>query len=147
RNSHTVAECESRHERASQMIIYVFDARWPGPGPGRHWLTKVGRIYVSETTTIPSVVGGILKMANDIGELIELLRLCGHGNAGVQEMGQFPPGLNQTSASHFRALAGKFDSSGKGIEIHGCGVASGTDVFKGFDKKNREVCKPGTDQK
>src|SRR5262249_55417646 len=112
-----------------------------------HGSKKVGRIYVSETTTIPNVVSGILKMATDIGELIELLRLCGHGNSGVQQIGQYPPGLNQTSASHFRSLVGKFDSSGKGIELHGCGIASDTNIVKGVDKNDHAICKPGTDKK
>jgi hypothetical protein len=121
------------------MLMYVFDERWPGAfESARHmpW-TTVEVLKVRKDATITSIVTLIRENAI---EDIETLLLCAHGNSGYLQLGE---GLNHGRANHFSRLAGKFESGGV-IEIHGCGVASSTDVLKGFDKKGGAVCKAGT---
>jgi hypothetical protein len=122
------------------MLMYVFDERWPGAfESARHmpW-TTVSVFKVSSTTSIPTIMTWIRHYAE---EKIELLLLCAHGNSGYLQLGT---GLTQATAHHFSAIADLFESDADGIEIHGCGVGSSTNILKGMDKKNNPVCQAGT---
>jgi hypothetical protein len=52
-------------------------------------------------------------------------------------------GLNTITAGYFSVLKGLFKKTGGGIELHGCGVASNTDVA-GSGSTSAPQCVPGT---
>ncbi len=119
------------------MIIYAFDERWPNKNyamtPHHERLAPYGgfirKFIFNKHWDIQSVVNAI-EIACDVnGSAIELLRICAHGNSGMVKIGK---GLDINNVNQFRSLKGKFESlnsSGKGIEIHACGVASSTNIW------------------
>jgi hypothetical protein len=122
------------------MIVYLFDPRWPD------------KQYYTPHPVSPSVVKWIcfedvsvrdmltaMKTRRDIKPgMIQLMRVCAHGNTGYVELGQ---GLTQTGAGAFDVLKGCFAPRADGIEIHACGVASDTDILKNGTK---HTCVAGT---
>ncbi len=56
-----------------------------------------------------------------------VLRIFCHGNSGSVELGQ---GLNMASVPSFRLLRGHFVGQFPKIEVHSCGVLSGTPVSR-----------------
>ncbi|NQT37015.1 MAG: hypothetical protein HQ581_05975 [Planctomycetes bacterium] len=122
------------------MYIYVIDTRSPFSGKGWHWpWTTVESLKVNGKDSVSAIVTRISKLAK---EKIDCLLLCAHGNTGYLQLGK--EGLTANNAHVLRSLKGKFADDAKGIEVHGCGVGSDTNILKGHDKKNNAVCKPGT---
>ena len=119
------------------MIMYVFDRRWHVKGVKDGTATSakhpkevsVDEFIVEDYHTIPTIAVFIVKHAKNMK--IDLLRLCGHGNAGELVMGT---GLDIATQAHFRKLnnAGVFAPNAV-VEIHGCGVASATPLVQDAD--------------
>jgi len=75
---------------------------------------------------------------------IDMIRLCGHGDSGLLQIGE---GLTEANAAEFGELAFymKPDFRQVGVEIHGCGVGSDTSIV-GSGAVNAPVCVPGSTQ-
>lgn len=133
------------------MIYYIIDVRYPGrykminqlPGTdGKDYLYH----FVYETESIKGIVARttqyITKAKLGHGS-IDMIRLCGHGNTGYVQIGE---GLQESNADEFGALAGylRADAGADGIQVHGCGVGSDTNILAPGSTITNPVCKPGT---
>ena len=76
---------------------------------------------------------------------VDMIRLCGHGDSGLLQIGE---GLSESNAAEFGALAAfmKADLYNIGVEIHGCGVGSDTSILGSASTINNPVCVPGSTQ-
>ncbi|MCA9195096.1 MAG: hypothetical protein KDB03_25165 [Planctomycetales bacterium] len=110
------------------MIIYVHDPRSPFPryvtftahrdyGPAEH-------IVISATMSITQIAQAVVRKANRPND-IWLLVLLAHGNSGWLQFGQ---GLTASTASQFAAAKPYMNPFLFGVEIHGCAVASDTQI-------------------
>lgn len=111
------------------MIIYLHDQR--SPWQYRKFnkdesTSDVKIIVVSQYLSISKIVSIIVNAANHRRSIWKLILLA-HGNSGQLQLGR-GIGLTSKNAYHFRNLRNYFNPRGKGIEIHGCGVASATAV-------------------
>jgi hypothetical protein len=133
------------------MIYYIIDVRYPGrykminqlPGTdGKDYLYH----FVYETESIKGNVEStkqyISKAKLGHGS-IDMVRLCGHGNTAYVQIGQ---GLQESTAGEFGALAGflKAEAGADGIQIHGCGVGSDTNILGPGGTISAPQCIPGT---
>jgi|KBSMisStandDraft_5_1062788.scaffolds.fasta_scaffold378909_2 hypothetical protein len=111
------------------MIVFAIQDDYDplgGPNIGHELHRHV--LSFSNDNTIDEVVDGIYAKFRRYG-LIDCLYLVAHGNAGRVCIGDT---LNARNASKFSRLNGAFSShsrfNSRGIEIHGCAVASGTEI-------------------
>ena len=104
------------------MILYVFDEDFPLPQPATTHRsgTIVDHFIVHRNDSIRDIVEMIRTHARTERN-IWLLRLCGHGYTGSIQLGK---GLNRTNACQFIGVSDYFTPNGRGIELHGCLVAS-----------------------
>lgn len=71
-------------------------------------------------------------------EKLDCLFLCGHGNSGVLYIAN---GLGKNKSTNFSKLKGAFNANSRGIELHGCAMASSTDVGNTFESILDEIKK------
>ena len=133
------------------MIYYIIDTRFPDgykvitklPGTeGKDYLYHF--VYASQTIktivqdTKRFILGG--KLGN--GSL-DMIRLCGHGNSAYLQIGE---GLTESNAGAFGDLATflKADVFKDGIQIHGCGVGSDTNILGAGSTITNPICVPGS---
>lgn len=110
------------------MIVYVHDRR----SPWNHYrafrrdqgVSDVKFVIVSPSMTIAQVAGAIVRAGGAKGSIWRLMLLA-HGNSGYLQIGR---GLTRATAPQLGVLRSSFTPGGEGIEIHGCGVASGTAI-------------------
>lgn len=99
--------------------LYAKNPRSPGGLPtaavGTHDRASTKEVI----DAVKSVVGS--------GDRVRVMRMVGHGNSGVF----FFPGMwnYYTTSIDYAQLRGVFATGGR-LEIHGCGVASETDIMK-----------------
>lgn len=129
------------------MIVYIFDYRFPFRDFSSRdgWFADRKKWTVDDMDSIPDVVNCIRSLSPKRGS-ITLLRLCAHGNTGYMELGK---GLKKENAHFFGAISGLFKQlkdGGRGIELHGCGIASSTNILDKSGEKdpNSKICVKGT---
>jgi hypothetical protein len=120
------------------MDVYVIDERY---NPG--WAIPPGALYIRvlEGTLLRDVVAQIrtaLRQAGLWAGSVTRLVLAGHGNSGLQQLGS---DVTPQNAWMFRSLAPWMRRRGASVELHGCGVASSTEI----DPPPTYECVPGTD--
>nr|WP_047572533.1 hypothetical protein [Methylobacterium sp. ZNC0032] len=93
--------------------------------------------------TADQIIAAVVKVAE--GQKIKAMRILAHGNAGQLAFPQMDD--EYTISSKFKALRSYFGPMAR-IEIHGCGVASETDIMRpGVDYRQARRTsdfKPGT---
>ncbi|MGQ0541693.1 MAG: hypothetical protein ACT4O9_07575 [Blastocatellia bacterium] len=136
------------------MIYYIIDTRYPGgykvinqiPGTdGKDYLYHF--VYASESidNIVKSTKQYILKAKLGFRS-INMIRLCGHGNTAYVQIGQ---GLTESTADSFSDLSDFLtaDAFKDGIQIHGCGVGSDTNILGPGSTITNPVCVPGSSSK
>lgn len=129
------------------MIFYVIDRRFPKsfkiPGnSGKDFLYN----YVDPGQKMSLVVYNAKRSILDSGlgqKSVDMIRLCGHGNTGFVQIGE---GLTPKTAVEFKDLAAfmKANLYDDGIQIHGCGVASSSNILGAGSTITNPVCVAGT---
>ena len=129
------------------MIFYVIDRRFPtsfkiAGTNGKDFLYN----YVDAGQLMSLVVYNIKRSILDGGlgyKSVDMIRLCGHGNTGYMQIGE---GLSAKNADLFKDLAGFLTANlyKDGIQIHGCGVASSSNILGAGSTITNPVCVAGT---
>src|SRR5262249_55400190 len=119
------------------MDVYVIDERYHRP-----WVIPPGAlsIQVRPGTPLPEVVRQIRTRLREAGlqhHSVNRLVLAGHGNNGLQQLGS---NITRHNAWVFRPLAHWRGRGGGSVALHGCGVASSTDIMP----RGATACIPGT---
>ncbi len=133
------------------MIYYIIDIRYPY---GYKIITKLpgtlGKDYlyhfVYQTHSMKNIVQDTKNfiLNEKLGQgSMDMIRLCGHGNTGYMQIGE---GLSESNAGEFSALASflKADAYKDGIQIHGCGVGSDTNILGSGSTITNPICVAGT---
>jgi len=99
-----------------------------------------GHVGVKDGHSAQQIVDAIQKVS--AGYNIRVLRILSHGNSGQLAF----PNLEDASSisSKFKQLQKRFSPLGR-VEIHGCGVASETDILKPgvITPRTKDDCRPG----
>jgi hypothetical protein len=110
------------------MIIYVHDPRSPFPKDQTFAAHKaaadVFHVHIAETDTMQDVARAVIARAGCVNNIWLLLFLA-HGNRAWLQFGR---GLTEVTASQFGTLKPYMSPLNRGIEIHGCAVASDSDI-------------------
>ena len=136
------------------MIYYIIDIRYPY---GYKMITKLpgtlGKDYlyhfVYQSQSIKTIVQDTKRFVLDekLGHRsMDMIRLCGHGNTGYLQIGE---GLTESNADEFGDIANflKTDVYRDGIQIHGCGVGSDTNILGSGSTITNPVCVAGSASK
>src|SRR5205085_8197945 len=84
------------------------------------------KVLIAPQMSAREVVDTVLKYV-DIGQKVHIMRILSHGNAGGMD---FPYLWNvRVVALEYQRFQYFFDPSAR-LELHGCGVASDTDITK-----------------
>jgi hypothetical protein len=133
------------------MIAFAIDLRYVDASDPDYY-SKAGQwrkdyvvAVISSTQDMKSAVASIIQSITSAGlgkHSVDLVRLAGHGNSGRM---QFAEGLTKDNADAFEALAPYLtaDAYKTGLELHGCGVASSSNVA-GAGSISHPACVPGT---
>jgi hypothetical protein len=115
-------------QEENAVIIYLHDPRSPWPRYRSFATHKaaadVEHIVISATMSMSQVAQAVIRKAGKPRN-IWLLVMLAHGNKGFLQMGR---GLTRSTAGSFSVLRPYMAPGGRGIEIHGCAVASDTPV-------------------
>jgi hypothetical protein len=119
------------------VIIYIIDANYPRQNTAPYRDTSdVKAIKAGRGESFSFIFSRAFAL---VYEPVELLRIAAHMNSGV--IGLAGQRLELTDAHWFSILRDTWKKGGKGIELHGCGVASDTDILK---TEKPVVCRAGT---
>lgn len=133
------------------MIYYIIDVRVPGrykmilniPGKlGKDYLYHF--VYPTQSmATIVRDTKGFMVEAKLGNRSVDMIRLAGHGNSGYVQIGT---GLTESTAPEFGKLASflKADAFNDGVQIHGCGVGSDTNIASADSTPANITCIPGS---
>ena len=83
------------------------------------------KLSFSESDTVENILDSIIGAYMQNPGMVDCLFLCAHGNSGMILLGN---GIGINRAARFSKLKGIFSANSRGIEIHGCGCASPTDL-------------------
>lgn len=105
--------------------------------------------YVYPSQSIKTIVQDTKRyiLAEKFGHgSMDMIRICGHGNTGYVQIGD---GLVEANAGEFGGLADfmKADAFKDGIQIHGCGVGSDTNILGPGSTITNPVCVAGSASK
>lgn len=136
------------------MIYYIIDIRYPY---GYKMITKLPGIerkdylyhFVYPTQSIESIVKYTKRsiIEEKLGHhSVDMIRLCGHGNSAYVQIGE---GLTESNADEFETLANFMKAAAykDGIQIHGCGVGSDTNILGPGSTITNPVCVAGSASK
>jgi hypothetical protein len=130
------------------FIAYAIDSRYPLTGwsiPGKLNEDYV-QVNVVPANSIKGIAKGIvsaLQNAHRSYHSVDLVILAAHGNTGYLQIGE---GLTSGNADNFEDLARwmRIDLFGDGMRLHGCGVASSTDILGPKSTITNPQCIAGT---
>jgi hypothetical protein len=130
------------------FTAYAIDSRYPSTGwsiAGKAQEDYV-RVDVTPPYTIQYIAASLivaLLWARRPLHSVDLVILAAHGNTGYLQLGE---GLTVDKAGKFAALAQWMtkDLFADGMRLHGCGVASSTDILGPGSTITAPVCVDGT---
>ncbi|MHC5537220.1 hypothetical protein ACYOEI_03170 [Singulisphaera rosea] len=130
------------------FTVYAIDSRYPSTGWSISGTIDVDyvRVNVTPAAKIEEIAMGMtrtLMYTNRKYHSVDLLILAAHGNSGYLQLGE---GLTAEKAKQFKALAPwlKRDLYADGMRLHGCGVASSTNIVGPGSTITAPICVPGT---